>query len=45
MNVDEVLKAVEHGLLSRQLSPIERFVLYQSWLGHGYSEIAPPPSN
>ncbi len=40
MNVDEVLEAVEQVLLSKQLSPIERFVLRQSWLGYGYSEMA-----
>ena len=40
MNVDEVLEAVEQVLLSKQLSPIERFVLRQSWLGYGYSKMA-----
>ena len=40
MNVDEVLEAVEQFLLSKQLSPIERFVLRQSWLGYGYSKMA-----
>ncbi|HEY9834052.1 MAG TPA: hypothetical protein V6D26_26100, partial [Stenomitos sp.] len=41
MNVDEVLDTVEQGLLSRQLSSLERFILCQSWLGRGYSEMAP----
>src|SRR4028119_1626444 len=39
-NVDEVLEAVELVLLSRQLRPVERLVLRQSWLGHGYSKMA-----
>jgi hypothetical protein len=40
MSIDEVLEAVEQVLLSRQLSPVERLVLRQSWLGQSYSEIA-----
>jgi diguanylate cyclase (GGDEF)-like protein len=40
MNVDDVLILVEQTLLNRQLSPIERLVLQQSWLGQSYSEIA-----
>ncbi|MCT7970161.1 hypothetical protein NG799_27990 [Laspinema sp. D1] len=40
MNVDEVLETVEQSLLSRQLSSLERFILCQSWLGRGYSEMA-----
>lgn len=40
MNIEEVLEAVEKVLLSRQLSPIERLVLQESWLGRGYSEMA-----
>ncbi|MEG4484241.1 AAA-like domain-containing protein [Microcoleus sp. D2_18a_B4] len=40
MNVDEVLDTVEQSLLSRQLSSLERFILCQSWLGRGYSEMA-----
>ncbi|MCL1475679.1 AAA-like domain-containing protein [Argonema antarcticum] len=40
MNVEEVLEAVEQGLLLRQLSPVERFILRQSWMGHTYSDIA-----
>ncbi len=41
MNVGEVLDTVEQTLLSRQLSSLERFILSQSWLGRGYSEMAP----
>lgn len=41
MNVGEVIDTVEQGLLSRQLSSLERFILSQSWLGRGYSEMAP----
>jgi hypothetical protein len=40
MNADEVLQITEQLLLSRQLTPVERLVLHQSWLGKGYSEIA-----
>ncbi|WP_261197281.1 hypothetical protein [Laspinema olomoucense] len=40
MNVDEVLDTVEQSLLSKQLSSLERFILCQSWLGRGYSEMA-----
>ena len=40
MSLEEVLEAVEQVLLSRQLSPVERLVLRQSWLGQSYSEIA-----
>jgi hypothetical protein len=40
MSVEEVLKAVEQVLLSRPLSPVERLVLRQSWLGQSYSDIA-----
>jgi AAA-like domain len=36
----EVLETVEQSLLSRQLSSLERFILCQSWLGRGYSEMA-----
>lgn len=36
----EVLNAVEQSLLSRQLSSLEGFILCQSWLGRGYSEMA-----
>ncbi|HAZ44129.1 MAG TPA: hypothetical protein DDW76_28335 [Cyanobacteria bacterium UBA11369] len=41
MNVGEVLDTVEQTLLSRQLSSLERFILCQSWVGRGYSEMAP----
>jgi len=41
MNVGEVMDTVEQGLLSRQLSSLERFILSQSWLGRGYNEMAP----
>lgn len=40
MNVDDVLFLVEQTLLERALSPIERLVLQQSWLGCSYNEIA-----
>jgi diguanylate cyclase (GGDEF)-like protein len=39
MNVNEVLEVVQKVLL-RQLSPIERLVLCQSWLGKNYSDMA-----
>ena len=41
MNVGEVMDTVEQGLLSRQLSSLERFILSQSWLGRGYNEMTP----
>ncbi|HAZ46432.1 MAG TPA: hypothetical protein DDW76_32345 [Cyanobacteria bacterium UBA11369] len=41
MNVGEVIGTIEQGLLLRQLSSLERFILCQSWLGRGYSEMAP----
>lgn len=41
MNVGEVMGTIEQGLLLRQLSSLERFILCQSWLGRGYSEMAP----
>jgi hypothetical protein len=40
MNIDEALEAVEQILLLRQLSPIERFVFQQSWLGRNYQDMA-----
>ncbi|MFP4009449.1 MAG: AAA-like domain-containing protein, partial [Spirulinaceae cyanobacterium] len=40
MNIDDVLVLVEQALLNRGLSPIERLVLQQSWLGYSYNEIA-----
>ena len=41
MNVGEVMDTVEQSLLLRQLSSLERFILCQSWLGRGYSKMAP----
>nr|WP_265238992.1 hypothetical protein [Lyngbya sp. CCAP 1446/10] len=35
------MDTVEQGLLSRQLSSLERFILSQSWLGRSYNEMAP----
>ncbi|NJO77768.1 MAG: hypothetical protein HC827_04065 [Cyanobacteria bacterium RM1_2_2] len=40
MSIDEALEAVEQILLLRQLSPIERFVFQQSWLGRNYHDMA-----
>lgn len=40
MNVHNVIELVEQILLSRPLSPIERLVLSQSWLGRAYNEMA-----
>ncbi|MUH00903.1 diguanylate cyclase [Scytonema sp. UIC 10036] len=40
MNADLVLDIVEQVLLSRQLSPIEKVILCQSWQGKGYGEMA-----
>jgi hypothetical protein len=40
MNVEQVMNTVEKTLLCRQLSSLERFILSQSWLGRGYSEMA-----
>jgi AAA-like domain len=40
MNINQVLEAVEQLILCRSLSPIERLVLSQSWLGQDYSEMA-----
>lgn len=39
MDVHEVIEVVEN-ILFRQLSPIERLVLCQSWLGKNYSDMA-----
>jgi diguanylate cyclase (GGDEF)-like protein len=39
MNADEALDVIEHVLLSRQLTPIERLILRQSWLGKKYGEM------
>ncbi|MBD2510906.1 hypothetical protein H6G91_27230 [Nostoc muscorum FACHB-395] len=41
MNVGEVLDTVEQSLLSRELNSLERFILCHSWLGRGYSQMAP----
>jgi hypothetical protein len=40
MTIDEALEAIEQILLLRQLSPIERFVFQQSWLGRNYHDMA-----
>jgi diguanylate cyclase (GGDEF)-like protein len=40
MNAHSVLDIVQRVLLSRQLSPIERVILHQSWQGKGYGEMA-----
>jgi hypothetical protein len=40
MSIDEALEAVEQILLLRQLSPIERFVFQQSWLGRNYNDMS-----
>lgn len=40
MSIDEALEAIEQILLLRQLSPIERFVFQQSWLGRNYHDMA-----
>jgi diguanylate cyclase (GGDEF)-like protein len=40
MSVDAILEVIEQVLLSRQLSPIERFVLLQSWNGYTYNQMA-----
>jgi diguanylate cyclase (GGDEF)-like protein len=40
MNTDTVLETVERVLLSRQLNPVERFILHESWIGRTYSEMA-----
>lgn len=40
MNVEQVLQFVEQSLLIRQLSPVERLILHQTWLGQNYSEMA-----
>ena len=38
-NCDRVLEAVEQVILFRELSPLERLVLSQSWLGRDYKEM------
>jgi len=40
IDVDEALEIIEQVLLSRQLSPTERFVLRQSWDRRKYDEMA-----
>ena len=40
MDVDSALSVIEKILLSRQLSPIERLVFHESWLGKTYGEMA-----
>lgn len=40
MNIDEILKAVEQAVLGRQLTPIEQFILRQSWDGQTYNQMA-----
>lgn len=40
MSIDEALEAIEQILLLRPLSPIERFVFQQSWLGRNYHDMA-----
>lgn len=40
MDIDEALNFVEQVLLSRQLTPIERLVFCQSWVGLTYYDIA-----
>ena len=40
MNVDEVVEVVARVLSSRQIQPIEQFILQQSWLGRSYEEMA-----
>ncbi|XDE60820.1 hypothetical protein AB3M80_19150 [Arthrospira platensis BEA 1257B] len=40
MNVPEALKLIEEKFLRRSLSPIERLILSESWMGKTYSEIS-----
>ncbi|MFB2891328.1 hypothetical protein ACE1CI_00120 [Aerosakkonemataceae cyanobacterium BLCC-F50] len=40
MNFEEILETIERVLLSRKLTPIERFILHQSWLGKAYTQMA-----
>ncbi|MBO9999358.1 MAG: AAA-like domain-containing protein [Cyanobacteria bacterium SID2] len=40
MNLNQLIEVAEHQVLSRSLSPIERFILSQSWDGRTYNEIA-----
>ncbi|MBD2185345.1 AAA-like domain-containing protein [Planktothrix sp. FACHB-1355] len=40
MSIEELLQVVEQNLLGRQLNPLERLVLRQSWSQQTYSEMA-----
>ncbi|MBW4512737.1 MAG: AAA-like domain-containing protein [Scytonematopsis contorta HA4267-MV1] len=40
MNSEQALETVEKVFLSRQLNPIERLILHQSWLGKAYDDMA-----
>ncbi|MFB2977788.1 AAA-like domain-containing protein [Microseira sp. BLCC-F43] len=40
MNIDKALETVEQVILSRELSPIERLILRQSWVGRTYTEMS-----
>jgi AAA-like domain len=40
MNIDKALETVEQIILSRELSPIERLILRQSWVGKTYTEMS-----
>ncbi len=39
-DVVDILYVAETVLLSRLLTPLERLILQQSWLGHSYAEMA-----
>lgn len=40
MNIDKALETVEQVILCRELSPIERLILRQSWAGKTYTEMS-----
>ncbi|MBZ8181295.1 AAA-like domain-containing protein [Oscillatoria salina] len=40
MSVDKYLESIETVILSRQLSPVERLVLHQSWVGRTYTAMS-----
>lgn len=40
MNIDKALETVEQSILSRSLSPIERLILSQSWVGRTYTQMS-----
>lgn len=40
MNIDRALETVEQVILSRELSPIERLILRQSWVGKTYTQMS-----